>query len=57
MKKLLFLFSLILIINAEEVVVDSKKEFSLDINYLKTLQKGLKRDFYINEYLKKRYFS
>lgn len=52
MKKLLLLFSIILIINAEEVVVNSKKEFSLDINYLKILPKGLKRDFYINEYLK-----
>lgn len=54
MKKILLSLSLAVSLYAQEVVETSteKDSLHLDYNYLTTLEKGLKRDFYINEYLK-----
>ncbi len=48
-KNFLLFFSIILSLQAELIEIQTLK---LDLNYLNSLEKGLKRDFYINEYLK-----
>ncbi len=54
MKKTLLFLSLALSFNAQEIVENSieNKTFVLDYSYLNSLERGIKRDFYINEYLK-----
>lgn len=54
MKKTLLSLSLALSLYSQEIVEPSfdNKPFVLDYAYLESLEKGIKRDFYINEYLK-----
>lgn len=60
MKKVLLSIALTSLLCANEIIeLDASKnnntentQFTLNIDYLKTLEKGKKRDFFINEYLK-----
>lgn len=55
MKYFIFLLTFLFLLNAEEIYKEKKDEgqSTLNIDWLLTLEKGIKRDFYINEYFQK----
>lgn len=53
MKKIFLFLTLIILLNAEEIKKEDFEQKVLTYNWLSTLEKGTKRDFYINEYLQK----
>ncbi|WP_072680163.1 transglycosylase SLT domain-containing protein [Arcobacter sp. LA11] len=52
MKHLIFLLACIFLLNAQEIEKE-ENQTELTFDWLLTLNKGIKRDFYVNEYLQK----